>query len=86
MLAGCSAAPAGKAEFAEACQAHMGGQKTKCECYVASVEQTLTPELFASVAQGAYDNRRMNGMVPQSLMAQPVVNEALLTATKSCFA
>ena len=63
MLAGCSGAKAGKAEFAEACQAHMGGQKTKCECYVASVEQTLTPELFASVAQGAYDNRKMNGMV-----------------------
>ena len=85
-LAGCSGAKAGKQEFAEACSTHMGGQKSKCSCFVDSVEKELPPDVFASVAQGAYDNRRMNSMVPESVMSQPFVSDALANATQACFA
>jgi hypothetical protein len=85
-LAGCSGVKAGKQEFADACSTHMGGQKAKCSCFVDSVEKELPPDLFASVAQGAYDNRQMSGMLPESLMSQTVVSEALATATQACFA
>jgi len=86
VLGGCSGVKAGKQEFAEACSTHMGGQKSKCSCFVDSVEKELPPEVFASVAQGAYDNRKMNGMVPESVMSQPYVSDALANATQACFA
>jgi hypothetical protein len=85
-LAGCSGAKAGKQEFAEACATHMGGQTSKCSCFVDSVEKELPPEVFASVAQGAHDNRRMSGMLPESVMSQPYVSDALANATQACFA
>ena len=85
-LAGCSGVKAGKQEFADACSTHMGGQKSKCSCFVDSVEKELPPDMFATVAQGAYDNRKMNGMLPESLMSQTVVSSALATATHACFA
>ena len=85
-LAGCSGVKAGKQEFADACSTHMGGQKAKCACFVDSVEKELPPDMFATVAQGAYDNRQMNGMLPESLMGQTVVSQALATATQACFA
>src|SRR5262245_9399916 len=85
-LAGCSGVKAGKQEFADDCSTHMGGQKAKCSCFVDSVEKELPPDVFALVAQGAYDNRQMNGMLPESLMSQTVISEALATATQACFA
>lgn len=85
-LSGCGGVKAGKQEFADACSTHMGGQKAKCSCFVDSVEKELPPEMFASVAQGAYENRRMSGMLPESLMSQSAVSEALATATQACFA
>ena len=83
-LAGCSGVKAGKQEFADACATHMGWQKSKCSCFADSVEKELPPELFASVAQGAYENRRMSDMLPESLMGQTVVSDALATATQAC--
>jgi hypothetical protein len=84
MTAACGAAPAGKAELAQACQARMGSG-ANCSCYVDSIEQALSPEQFAAVAQGAEDNRRMSGMVPENLMSNIAVSDALATAATSCF-
>ena len=84
MTAGCGAAKADKSDLAEACQARMGSA-ANCGCYVDSIEQALSPELFAQVAQGAADNRRMSGMLHEHLMSQVAVRDALATAAKSCF-
>jgi hypothetical protein len=85
-LAGCGAAPAGKAEFASVCLDRMGNKKEKCSCYVDTIEKELSPEQFAAVAQGALENRRMSSMLPESLMSQTAVSEAVLSATTQCFA
>jgi hypothetical protein len=85
-LAGCGAAPAGKAEFASVCLDRMGKQQEKCSCYVDTIEKELSPEQFAAVAKGAQENRRMSSMLPESLMSQPAVSEAVLSATTQCFA
>ena len=85
-LAGCGAAPAGKTEFASVCLDRMGNQQAKCSCYVDSIEKELTPEQFAAVAKGAQENRRMSSMLPESLMSQPAVSDAVVNATTACFA
>jgi hypothetical protein len=85
-LAGCGAAPAGKAEFASVCLDRMGKQQEKCSCYVDTIEKELSPEQFAAVAKGAQDNRRMSSMLPESLMSEPAVSDAVLSATTQCFA
>jgi hypothetical protein len=85
LAAGCGAAKAGKAELAQVCAERMGSQ-TKCACYVDSIEKDLTPEQFAAVAQGAFDNRRMTGMVPTSMMSDPTIGGVLASATTACFA
>jgi hypothetical protein len=84
LAAGCGAAKAGKAELAQVCADRMGSQP-KCACYVDSIEKGLSPEQFAQVAQGAFDNRRMSGMVPSPLMADPAIGSVLADATTSCF-
>jgi hypothetical protein len=84
LVAACSGAKAGKAELAQVCTDRMGSQ-TKCGCYVDSIEKGLTPEQFAQVAQGAFDNRRMSGMVPAPLMADPSIGGAIADATTACF-
>ena len=84
-LAGCGAAPAGKTEFASVCVDRMGNQQ-KCSCYVDSIEKELSAEQFAAVAKGAQENRRMSAMLPESLMSQPAVSDAMLNATNQCFA
>jgi hypothetical protein len=84
MTAACGAAEAGKTELAAACQARMGSA-ANCDCYVDSIEQTLSPEQFAEVAQGAEDNRRMSGMLPENLMSKISVSDALASAAKACF-
>lgn len=85
MTAACGAAPAGKPELAEVCKIRMGAS-ANCSCYVDSIEQALSPEQFAAVAQGAEDNRRMSTMLPENLMSNIAVSDALATAAKSCFA
>ena len=85
-LAGCGGVKAGKTEFADICLDRMGGKKERCICYVDTLEKELPPDVFASIAQGAYDNRRMNGMLPENLMSQEVIGSALADATKACFA
>lgn len=84
MTAACSAAPAGKAELAEACKARMGSG-ADCSCYVDSIEQALSPDQFAAVAQGAEEHRRMSTMLPENLMSNIAVSDALATASKTCF-
>jgi hypothetical protein len=84
LAAGCGAAKAGKAELAQVCAERMGSQ-AKCGCYVDSIEKDLTPEQFATVAQGAFDNRRMGEMVPASLMSDATISSVLASATTACF-
>lgn len=84
-LAGCGAAPAGKTELASACVDRMGNQQ-KCSCYVDSIEKELSAEQFAAVARGAQENRRMSSMLPESLMSQRDVSDAMHNATTACFA
>ena len=84
MIAACGAAPAGRAELAEACKARMGAS-ANCACYVDSIEQALSPEQFAAVAQRAEDQRRMSTMLPANLMSNIAVSDALATASKACF-
>lgn len=84
MTAACGGAPAGKAELADACKSRMGSG-ANCACYVDSIEQALSPEQFAAVAQGAVEYRRMSTMLPENLMLNIAVSDALATAAKSCF-
>jgi len=84
LAAGCGAAKAGKAELAQVCTDRMGSQ-IKCGCYVDSIEKALTPEQFAQVAQGAFENRRMSGMMPAALMSDPSIGGAIADATTACF-
>jgi hypothetical protein len=84
IAAGCGGAKAGKTELAQACQQRMGSG-ANCSCYVDSIEQTLSPEQFAAVAQGAEENRRMSSMLPENLMSNIAVSDALATAAQSCF-
>ena len=83
MSAACSA-PAGKTELANACKARMGAG-ANCSCYVDAIQQTLSPEQFAAVAQGAEENRRMSTMLPENLMSNIAVSDALASAAQSCF-
>ena len=81
----CGAAEAGRAEFIEICLDRTGGAQEKCSCYVASIENELSPENFARVAQAAHDNRRFNGMLPAEISSDPAIGSAVQTATMSCF-
>lgn len=84
LTAACGAAPAGKTELADACKSRMGAN-ANCSCYVDSIEQALSPEQFSAVAQGAVDHRRMGTMLPENLMSNIAVSDALATAAQSCF-
>ncbi len=60
--AGCSAAKTpGKEDVAQACMERMGGVQQRCDCYVATIEKSLTPDQFTQLAKGAYDNRNYAG-------------------------
>jgi hypothetical protein len=80
----CSAAKAGKTEFAEVCEQKMGGAHTVCACYVDSILAELNADQFYEVAQGAVDNRRFSGIVPESLRRDAAIDAAVLNATESC--
>ena len=77
-------AKAGKAELAQACHQRAWAQAPTAPAMSSSIRRTLSPEQFAAVAQGA-ENRRMSGMLPENLMSNIAVSDALATAAKSCF-
>lgn len=86
LLGACAAEAAGKDEFAGICAKRMGSVE-KCGCYVDSIEKTLTPEQFARLAKGAHQNREYSGAdwLPNTLRAEPAINDALNEATQVCF-
>ncbi len=88
LAAGCSKVQAGKAELADICLDRYGASQAKCECYVGTLEAGLSPELFQTVAQGAYDNRDYanKDWLPVSLKEQPVIAATLSDAMSICFA
>jgi hypothetical protein len=85
LAAGCSGKPPGKADLAQACMQRMGGIQPKCDCYVASVEQALSPEQFKQLAQGVRDYSGYSGdWLPNNVSSVPAISTALHQATLSC--
>lgn len=86
LLAACGAEAAGKDEFASICQKRMKSVE-KCACYVDSIEQALSDDQFARLAQGAHQNRDYAGAdwVPHSVRSEPAISQALDEATSACF-
>lgn len=88
MAASCSGAKvAGKADLADACMKRMGHQQAKCDCYVETVQASLTPEQFAVLTQGAYDARDFggSGWLPAKVQSDPAISNALNSGTQACF-
>ncbi|HVY88656.1 MAG TPA: hypothetical protein VG942_07300 [Hyphomonadaceae bacterium] len=81
---GCGAAKATKADFAQVCLQRLGNAQAKCTCYVDSIEKALSPEKFATVAQGVYDNRQFTGMIPESVMGDAQISGAITDANTAC--
>lgn len=86
LLAGCGGAKAGKAEFAQICAKRMASVE-KCGCYVDSIEKALTPEQFATLAEGAHQNRDFAGAgwLPVKVQSDQAIAGALTAATTACF-
>jgi hypothetical protein len=84
LAAGCGKPP-GKADLAQACMQRMGGVQQKCDCYVASIQQALSPDQFNVLAQGARDYAGYAGdWLPNNVSSIPAISTALQQATVSC--
>jgi hypothetical protein len=64
----------------------MGNSQPRCDCYVGSIETALTPDEFASLAKGAYENRNFSGTdwLPGNIRANAKISGALSDATAKC--
>jgi hypothetical protein len=88
LAAGCGGVQAGKTELASICLDRYGNSQAKCDCYVETLEAALPPDMFQTVAQGAYDNRdyAAKDWLPISVKEQPQIAAVLSEATAACMA
>lgn len=85
-LSACSQ-QAGKTELTDVCLEKFGGNSEMCDCFIGSMEASLTSDQFAELSQAVYDNRRFSGdWIPGPIRSNPEFRMKLADANTACMA
>lgn len=78
---------AGKTEMTEVCLEKFGGNSQICDCFIDSMESSLTADEFAELSQAVYDNRRFSGdWIPGPIRSDQAFRLKLADANAACIA
>lgn len=78
---------AGKTEMTDVCLEKFGGNSEICNCFIDSMETSLSAAQFAELSQAVYDNRRFSGdWIPGPIRSNPEFRLKLADANAACIA